>query len=192
VRRRILGAAASVVFIGTLTFAEVYMRCSLAVSLAAVVMLAGSAVGADTMQDQNKAVARKFFDEVFNTGKVELLEKFVAADAVEHELFQGQKEPVLVIDQVKLFLGQLRAAFPDLKAEIKDLVAEGDKVVARIVLTGTHKGDFNGIPATGKTVSFDAIDIIRFANGKCVEHWGVTDEAGLMAQIAPTVMVKPK
>lgn len=168
------------------------MRHSLAVSLAAVVVMAGSAFGADTVQDQNKAVTKKFYDEVFNTGKVELLDKYVTADAVEHELFPGQKEPVMVIEQIKLFMTHLRTAFPDLKVEVKDLIAEGDKVTARIVLTGTHKGEFNGIPATGQKVSFDAIDIIKFSNGKCVEHWGVTDEAGLMAQIAPTVMVKPK
>ena len=77
----------------------------------------------------------------------------------------------------------LRSAFPDFKATIDDLVAEGDKVVIRQTWTGTHKGEFMGVPPTGKSVSFGVIDILRIAGGKVVEHWGLMDSMSLMQQL---------
>jgi predicted ester cyclase len=77
----------------------------------------------------------------------------------------------------------LRNAFPDFKATIDDIVAESDKVVIRMTWSGTHKGEFMGIPATGKRVSFGVIDIMRIAGGKLVEHWGQTDTMGMMQQL---------
>ena len=77
----------------------------------------------------------------------------------------------------------LRSAFPDLNATIEDMVAEGDKVAIRITWKGTQKGDFMGVPPTGKSVSFGVMDIVRVAEGKCVEHWGETDFMGLMQQL---------
>jgi predicted ester cyclase len=77
----------------------------------------------------------------------------------------------------------LRSAFPDFHATIDDIIAEGDKVVLRQTWTGTHKGEFMGIPPTGKRVSFGVIDIIRVDGDKCVEHWGQMDNAGLMQQL---------
>ena len=84
---------------------------------------------------------------------------------------------------VKLLITMLRSAFPDFKATIDDIVAEGDKVVIRQTWSGTQKGEFMGIPPTGKSVSFGVFDILRMAGGKCVEHWGQMDSMSLMQQL---------
>ena len=82
----------------------------------------------------------------------------------------------------------IAAAFPYLHVNVEDIVAEGDKAVARITFKGTHKGELMGTPATGKKVTWSAIDIIRMVDGKAVEHWGEQDMLGLMQQLgmAPT------
>jgi predicted ester cyclase len=74
-------------------------------------------------------------------------------------------------------------AFPDLHFTVEDMIAEGDKVVARITMSGTQQGAFMGIPPTGKHVAFTAIDINRIAGGKSVEHWWEMDALGLMQQL---------
>jgi predicted ester cyclase len=77
----------------------------------------------------------------------------------------------------------LRSAFPDFKATIEDIVAEGDKVVVRQTFSGTHKGEFMGVPPTGKSISIGVIDIIRVDGGKFVEHWGQMDTTGMIQQL---------
>jgi predicted ester cyclase len=76
-----------------------------------------------------------------------------------------------------------RSAFPDVRATIDDLIAEGDKVVVRSTWHGSHKGDFFGIPPTGKDFTLTAIDIVRVVDGKVVEHWGNEDDLGMLAQL---------
>ena len=82
-------------------------------------------------------------------------------------------------DMVTMF----RTAFPDLQVTVDDLIAEGDKVVARITAKGTHKGEFMGTPATNKQISMQEIHICRIAGGKIVEHWGLEDSLGMMQQL---------
>jgi steroid delta-isomerase-like uncharacterized protein len=77
----------------------------------------------------------------------------------------------------------IRAAFPDGRTTIDDIIAEGDKVVVRATMKGTHKGEFMGIPATGKQVTISGIDVTRFVNGKSTEHWGQWDTLGMMQQV---------
>ena len=84
-----------------------------------------------------------------------------------------------VIEIVTLF----RAAFPDQQWLIEDLIAEGDRVVARSTMTGTHTGDFFGIPASGKSVRMSGVHIVRIQDGRIAEHWGNNDDLGLMRQI---------
>src|SRR5439155_22952243 len=76
-----------------------------------------------------------------------------------------------------------RAAFPDLQVNAEDLIAEGDRVVARWSSSGTHKGDFMGIPPTGKQVQITGIDLFRFSGGKIAEHWGVFDQLWMLQQL---------
>ena len=75
------------------------------------------------------------------------------------------------------------AAFPDLHVDVKDLIAEGEKLVTRYSVHGTHKGELMGIPPTGKEVSITGVAIDRFENGLSVEHWEIIDQVGLMQQI---------
>jgi steroid delta-isomerase-like uncharacterized protein len=131
--------------------------------------------------EQNKALVRQMVEEIFNRGNMSWADEFLAPDFVERE----ELPPGIPRDRegVKQLTTMLRSAFPDFKATIDDIVAEGDKVVIRQTWSGTHKGEFMGIPPTGKSVSFGVIDILRIAGGKCVEHWGQMDSMGLMQQL---------
>jgi steroid delta-isomerase-like uncharacterized protein len=131
--------------------------------------------------EQNKALVRQMVEEVFNRGNMSRADEFLAPDFVERE----ELPPGISRDRegVKQLATLLRSAFPDFKATIDDIVAEGDKVVIRQTWTGTHKGEFMGAPPTGKNVSFGVIDILRIAGGKCAEHWGQMDSMSLMQQL---------
>jgi predicted ester cyclase len=80
-------------------------------------------------------------------------------------------------------VAMFRAAFPDLRCDVEDTLAEGDKVVIRSTMRGTHQGEFMGIPPTDKQFTASVIDIIRFDNGQAVEHWGNSDDLGMMQQL---------
>src|SRR5574341_1640002 len=123
--------------------------------------------------EQNKALVRQIVEEVFNRGNVSLADEFLAPDFVDRE----ELPPGIPRDRegVKQLTTMLRSAFPDFKATIDDIVAEGDKVVIRQTWSGTQQGEFMGVPPTGKSVSFGVIEIIRIAGGKVVEHWGQMD-----------------
>jgi steroid delta-isomerase-like uncharacterized protein len=131
--------------------------------------------------EQNKAMARQMIEDVFNRGDMSRFDEYLAPDFVEREELPpglpGGREGVIQLTAI------LRSAFPDFKATIDDLVAEGDKVVIRQTWRGTHKGEFMGVPPTGKSVSFGVIDILRIAGGKVVEHWGLMDSMSLMQQL---------
>ena len=131
--------------------------------------------------EQNKALFRQMVEEVFNRGNLSKADELLAPNFVEHE----ELPPGIPAGRegVKQLTSMLRSAFPDFKATIDDMIAEGDKVVMRQTWSGTHKGEFMGIPATGKRVSFGVIDIVRMDGGKCVEHWGQMDSMGLMQQL---------
>jgi steroid delta-isomerase-like uncharacterized protein len=131
--------------------------------------------------EQNKALIREMVEEVFNRGNTSRADEYLAADFVEREVLP----PGIPRDRegVKQLTIMLRSAFPDFKATIDDIVAEGDKMVVRQTWTGTHKGDFMGMPATGKCVSFGVIDIIRMSGGKAAEHWGLMDSMTMMQQL---------
>ncbi|MCI0694955.1 ester cyclase [candidate division KSB1 bacterium] len=128
--------------------------------------------------EENKTIARRF-RETMDKSKGAGLEEFVAPQVVMH--FPGS--PPLNREQVQGLVGVFYSAFTDLYHIIEDQIAEGDKVVNRITLRGTHKGDFQGIPPTGKEVAFPAIVIDRFEGGKIVEHWSSPDMMGLMQQL---------
>jgi steroid delta-isomerase-like uncharacterized protein len=131
--------------------------------------------------EQNKALARQMIEEVFNRGNLSRADDFLAPDFVERE----ELPPGVPLGRegVKQLTAMLHSAFPDYKATIDDLIAEGDKVVIRQTWRGTHRGEFMGIPPTGRSVSFQVIDIIRIAEGKFVEHWGLMDSMSLMQQL---------
>jgi steroid delta-isomerase-like uncharacterized protein len=131
--------------------------------------------------EQNKALTVRFVEQLFNRGNLSIVGEIFAPDFIERE----QLPPGIPADAegVKVLTTLLRSAFPDFKATIDDILAEGDKVVIRMTWSGTQKGEFMGVPATGKRVSFGVIDIIRITNGKVVEHWGQMDSMSLMQQL---------
>ncbi|MGZ4251862.1 MAG: ester cyclase [Solirubrobacteraceae bacterium] len=89
-------------------------------------------------------------------------------------------------DKLKEVFARLHRAFPDLHVTVEDLIAEGDKVVARNTVTGTHQGEYMGLPATGKAVTYDEIFIFRFVDGRVAETWGVVDVFSQMRQLGMT------
>ncbi|OOZ38490.1 hypothetical protein BOW53_15435 [Solemya pervernicosa gill symbiont] len=128
--------------------------------------------------EENKALARRF-RETMDEGHGAGMEEFVAPQVVMN--FPGV--PPLSRDQVKELVVAFYSAFPDLRQIFNDQIAEGEKVVSRVSFCGTHKGDFQGVPPTGKKVEFEAVLIDRFEDGKIVEHWSSLDMFGLMQQL---------
>ena len=131
----------------------------------------------------SKAAFSRFHD-VVNTGDLEAISKMidevVAPDLLFHAPVPTGATGVQAFRQVWEVL--LRA-FPDLHVAVEDLIAEGDKVVARNTVTGTHQGDYRGLPPTGKSVSYHEIFIVRFAGGRIAEIWGVVDALAQMKQL---------
>ena len=131
--------------------------------------------------EANKANARRFIDEVVNRGNVGVIDELAGPNYVDHTPPPGMPPTA---EGQKALLTMLRAAFPDLHYTIEDTVAEGDRLVQRNTAHGTMKGDFMGMPASGKEATWSEIHIVRFdADGKAVEHWGVVDQLGMLAQL---------
>src|SRR6185295_4368167 len=128
---------------------------------------------------ENKALLRRFI-ELWSTGNLPAADEFVRADLIDHTL-PPDLPPGLA--GFKLLVGGFRAAFPDLNVSIDDLIAQSDKAAARVTFHGTHRGTFQSIPATGKTISMGAIGILRFEGSEIVEHWATLDLLGLLQQL---------
>lgn len=119
--------------------------------------------------------------ELISTGGIDGFGALLADDFVEHEETPGL-EPTK--DGVLQFFRMYRGAFPDLRMEPLDVLSSGDKIVARVRATGTHQGDFLGLPASGRRIDIALIDIIRFGDdGLAHEHWGVVDALAMMQQL---------
>ncbi len=128
------------------------------------------------MLEENKAIVRKIY-EVIATGDFDRAEEIVDPEAADNERpsHLGLPHPKL-LDTFKRFAAEVRTAFTDVHTTVEDMIAEGDKVAARVTMRGTHQGEFEGIAPTGKRVKVSTIDIFRFADGKIVEHWGQGDD----------------
>ncbi len=129
---------------------------------------------------ENKAVVRRFVEEVQSHHKLELVDQLFDPSYNDHASGPGI---VPGIEGFKQFFGMMLQAFPDLHATIHDQIAEGDKVVTRKTFKGTHKGDYMGLPPSGKQVELGIIDIFRVVDGRIVEHWMQADFLGLMQQL---------
>jgi hypothetical protein len=132
------------------------------------------------MSTDYAATVRQLYDSI-NAGDLEGFGRLLADDFIEHEETPGlapTKEGVLVFFKMQL------AAFPDMHMHVEDIVADGGKVVARVRYTGTHRGEFMGMPATGKGVDANLIDIFAIGDDGLVhEHWGVMDSLAMMQQL---------
>ena len=127
-------------------------------------------------------IIERFYREVMEGGNLGLIDELGSESYTEHEEpMPGQPSG---LDGIRFYVNTFRSAFPDIKtAAIEPMISAGDMEATRVVLTGTHNGEFLGTPPTGKTVQFNTIDMIRVEDGKVVEHWGVTDLLKLMQQI---------
>ena len=124
--------------------------------------------------------ATKRFGEIVNTGALDAFPEVVAEGCVDNDPSTEQGSGP---EGLKTFFIGMRAAFPDMKVEPETMVSEGDKVAFAYTLTGTHQGDFLGVPATGKPIEIRGMQIGRFEDGKMVERWGSSDELGVLKQI---------
>jgi steroid delta-isomerase-like uncharacterized protein len=141
------------------------------------------------MSEQNKALVRRIPEELFNKGDLSVADQVFAQDYVEHvERPPGYPSGV---PGIKQFVADFRAAFPDLQYTVEDVLGEGEKVVLRTTVRGTHRGPFLGIPATGKQATWSEIHIGRLANGKLAEHWAVRDQLSMLQQLGVIPAGKP-
>jgi len=131
--------------------------------------------------EQNKRSVRAFVTETQCRGNLAAIDVYLAREFVDHNPVSGLPGNR---DGIRALFSALWTAFPDLKATIHDQVTEGDKVVTRKTLSGTHRGPFAGLPPTGNRVSFEVIDILRLTEGKVVERWGVVDQLALLRRIS--------
>ena len=132
------------------------------------------------MMENNKAVIRKFLEEVINQNRMDRATDMVAEDFVELDPLPGQRQGR---EGLKEVLGMMRAAFPDIHWVVEEMVAEEDKVVTRFTWTGTHRGSFLGIPATGKSVTVKGVVIDQLAGGKMSASRMLMDSLGMMQQL---------
>jgi steroid delta-isomerase-like uncharacterized protein len=133
------------------------------------------------MSEENKSVIRDYIEQVFNARRLDLFEQSIAEEITVHAAVATRgrenlrKSVVIILD-----------AFPDLQITIEDLIAEGDRVVLRDTLSGTHQGELFGIPATGEHAVWSGVWIYRLVDGKIAEIWGQADVTSLMQQLGVT------
>ena len=133
------------------------------------------------MLDKNKQLVRRFFEEMINKGNMELAEEIMTADFVDHNASPGAAPGT---EGFKQFIAMVGTAFPDISVKVEDMIADGNKVVARLTVSGTHKGMLMGsIPPTNKHATWTGIDIFGITDGKIVERWSERDLLGLMQQL---------
>lgn len=130
--------------------------------------------------ESNRAIARRFFAEVWSGGSEAVAEELLAPTYVGH--LAGNPEP---LDRAGwfAFYRAFRQAFPDARFTVEDAIAEGDQVVLRLTMRGTHQGVFNGIPATGRAVTVSGVSIERIVEGRIVEGWVTSDALGMLQQL---------
>lgn len=129
--------------------------------------------------EENKALVRRYQDAL-NANQVDALDGILAPNLISHNLLPGVPAG---LQGAKLVHQGLQAAFPDQHTQIEDLLADGDKVVMRFTVSGTHKGPLMGMPATGKRYQAPGMSIFRIADGRIAEHWGVFDQLSVMQQL---------
>lgn len=131
------------------------------------------------LEARNKAVIQRYWDGKWNERRVEVLDELQTPDVVYH----GTSMSMNGLEEYKQVYAVFAAAFQDTRLEVEDLIAEGDKVVSRVTMFGTHKGEFEGLPPTGREATVSAITVFRLVDGKIAEEWEILDELGMMQQL---------
>jgi predicted ester cyclase len=135
----------------------------------------------DTMSSSPEVLARRLVEEGFNEGDLSVADELTSPNMVEHQNFGPDHAPGA--EGVKAVISSLRRAFSDFHLAIDDLAVNGDTVWLRMTGTGTNDGPFMGHPPTGRAIRIDVFDVLRFENGRTVEHWGVPDRLGALFQV---------
>ena len=130
--------------------------------------------------DPKQIAITRYFGELFNDGKLDLVDELLHPDYVNHSPSPGLPPGR---EGVRVVVTALRAAFPDLTYTIEELVVGPDAVAVRATMRGTHRGDFFGMPATGRSFEVGQMTIERFRDGKIIAHHRITDEASLVRQL---------
>lgn len=129
----------------------------------------------------NKDLVRRWWEALNQRTAPQIIDETYASDYILHD--PSLAEPVQGVDGVREFVTSVLAAFPDAHYTIESLIGEGDRVAQQISVRGTHKAEFQGIPATGKTIAVWVMVISRIANGKIVEEWQMFDALGMLKQM---------
>jgi steroid delta-isomerase-like uncharacterized protein len=132
------------------------------------------------LDEQNKSIVLQMYQS-FDDGNLEAVQEFLASDFIAH--VPGATEPLNREAFVQSVLKVFRSAFPDGIHKFEDVIAEGDKVVTRGIFSGTHRGELQGLPPTGKQITVPFFHLDRIVDGKLVEHWGQSDLLSLMQQV---------
>jgi predicted ester cyclase len=132
--------------------------------------------------EKNKEIVLRFNRDVVEQGNVDVFYELVSPDVINHAAPAGVPNGIESMHHFLLKI--LRVGFPDVKVEIMDQIAEGDKVTTRKILHGTHTGEFMGIPASNKRVAIQVIDIIRLHQGRYAEHWGISNIPEVIREIS--------
>ena len=139
--------------------------------------------------EENLAVMRRYFNEAWNQQRIDLLDELVAPDYVNH---LSPPETPRGPAGLKPIFAAVWATFPDVQFSMDEMLVAGDKVITRWSMRATHRGDFLGVPASGKTVTNYGISIDRVVDGKIVEHWRASDDLNLLQQLGTVRVVPPE
>lgn len=131
--------------------------------------------------EENKAVVRRIYDELWNGRKLGVADEVIARGGVNYDT--GPTPRPFGPDEMKATVRTVTAAFPDNRHEVEEVIAEGDTVVVRCTLTGTHEGEFMGIPPTGRRIEVTEVHVYKLVGGKAVEHRVGRDDLGAMRQL---------
>ncbi len=134
----------------------------------------------DMSLEEHKSKVRRLVEEAQSNGRLEVVDELFAEDFVDHSPLPGLPA---TREGVKMLFAGLRSAFPDLHVTIAEQIAEDNRVATRKTFRGTHRGDFLGVPASGRPVEFEVIDILTFEKEKISEHRVVLDQLGLLKQL---------
>jgi steroid delta-isomerase-like uncharacterized protein len=131
------------------------------------------------MSEQNKTLARRWFEDLFSRGDLDAAEEILSAEFLDHL----PREEERGIEELKDYVSVYRTALPDIEGTVEEILAEADKVVVRWKSHGTHQGEFMGVAPTGRHVTFTGMRLFRIAENKIAESWVNIDERGLQEQL---------
>lgn len=137
-----------------------------------------------TILQQNEKIIQRYFEEVWNQGKLDVLDELLDPTYSNHS--PGMPNPPPGPAGLKPIIAGLRKAFPDLHFTIENMIVTEQQVAVHCTMRGTHKDDLFGLPATGKKVVVNQMQIERIKNGKIIEHWRQSDDLGMMKQLEQT------